>query len=135
MTRTRFLSDTSINQLIIGRTLPADGRGGVDQGKVVVRMQGTAPVTPNDDPVRALNEVMGTEGRDTLTGTGGDDLIVSPHGVAMTKRVLWSNLESGSLAQGIDLEDRNQLLVRMTTSNLDEAIRARREGRKPTYRD
>jgi hypothetical protein len=53
----------------------------------------------------------------------------------MTKRVLWSNLESGSLAQGIDLEDRNQLLVRMTTSNLDEAIRARREGRKPTYRD
>jgi enoyl-CoA hydratase len=60
---------------------------------------------------------------------------LSPHGVAMTKRVLWSNLESGSLAQGIDLENRNQLLVRMTTSNLDEAIRARREGRKPVYND
>ena len=60
---------------------------------------------------------------------------LSPHGVSMTKRVLWANLETGSLAAGIDLETRNQLLVRMTTQNLDEAIRARREGRKPRYVD
>ncbi len=59
----------------------------------------------------------------------------STHGVAMTKKVLWSNLESGSLTQAIDLENRNQLLVRLTTNNLDEAIRARREGRKPHYED
>jgi enoyl-CoA hydratase len=59
----------------------------------------------------------------------------SPHGVAMTKRVLWSNLETGSLHAAMDLEARNQLLVRMTTQNLDEAIRARKEGRKPTYLD
>lgn len=59
----------------------------------------------------------------------------SPHGVAMTKRVLWSNLETGSLHAAMDLEARNQLLVRMTTNNLDEAIRARREGRKPSYLD
>jgi enoyl-CoA hydratase len=59
----------------------------------------------------------------------------SPHGVAMTKRVLWSNLETGSLHAAMDLESRNQLLVRMTTQNLDEAIRARREGRKPAYED
>jgi enoyl-CoA hydratase len=59
----------------------------------------------------------------------------SPHGVAMTKRVLWSNLETGSLHAAMDLEARNQLLVRMTTNNLDEAIRARREGRKPSYGD
>jgi enoyl-CoA hydratase len=59
----------------------------------------------------------------------------SPHGVAMTKKVLWSNLESGSLTQAIDLENRNQLLVRMTTDNLDEAINARREGRKPIFLD
>ncbi len=59
----------------------------------------------------------------------------SAHGVAMTKKVLWSNLESGSLTQAIDLENRNQLLVRMTTDNLDEAIRARREGRKPVFLD
>lgn len=59
----------------------------------------------------------------------------SPHGVAMTKRVLWSNLETGSLHAAMDLEARNQLLVRMTTNNLDEAIRARKEGRKPNYAD
>ena len=59
----------------------------------------------------------------------------SPHGVAMTKRVLWSNLETGSLHAAMDLEARNQLLVRLTTNNLDEAIRARREGRKPKYTD
>lgn len=59
----------------------------------------------------------------------------SPHGVAMTKRMLWSNLESGSLNQAIDAENRNQLLVRLTTNNLDEAILARREGRKPKFLD
>lgn len=59
----------------------------------------------------------------------------SPHGVAMTKRVLWSNLETGSLHAAMDLEARNQLLVRMTTNNLDEAIRARKENRKPNYTD
>jgi enoyl-CoA hydratase len=60
---------------------------------------------------------------------------LSPHGVAMTKQVLWSNLEVGSLEAAIDLENRNQLLVRLTTENLDEAIRARREKRKPVFRD
>jgi hypothetical protein len=33
------------------------------------------------------------------------------------------------------VENRNQLLVRLTTNNLDEAIRARKEGRKPVYHD
>jgi enoyl-CoA hydratase len=60
---------------------------------------------------------------------------LSPHGIAMTKRALWSNLEVGSLRAAMDLEGRNQLLVRMTTNNLDEAIRARREGRKPRFTD
>ncbi|HEY2773223.1 MAG TPA: enoyl-CoA hydratase-related protein [Candidatus Binatia bacterium] len=59
----------------------------------------------------------------------------SAHGLAMTKEVLWSNLEAGSLKAAIDLENRNQLLVRMTTQNLDEAIRARRDGRPPVYED
>lgn len=59
----------------------------------------------------------------------------STHGLAMTKEVLWSNLEAGSLKAAIDLENRNQLLVRMTTQNLDEAIRARRDGRQPVYED
>ncbi len=60
---------------------------------------------------------------------------LSAHGVSMTKKVLWSNLEVGSLEAAMDLEDRNQLLVRLTTGNLDEAIRARREGRKPHFLD
>jgi enoyl-CoA hydratase len=60
---------------------------------------------------------------------------LSPHGIAMTKQVLWSNLEAASLTAAIDLENRNQLLVRLTTDNLAEAIAARREGRKPVFRD
>jgi enoyl-CoA hydratase len=60
---------------------------------------------------------------------------LSPHGLSMTKRVLWANLEVASLGAAIDMESRNQLLVRLTTDNLDEAIRARREGRKPRFAD
>lgn len=59
----------------------------------------------------------------------------SPHGVAMTKRLLWSSWETASLTAAIDHENRNQLLVRMTTNNLDEFLRARREGRRPKYED
>ena len=59
----------------------------------------------------------------------------STYGVAMTKKVLWSSLEVGSLEAAIDLENRNQLLVRMLTKNLDEAIAAKKEGRKPVYDD
>ncbi len=59
----------------------------------------------------------------------------SAHGVSMTKRVLWDGLESGSLEATIDLENRNQLLVRMMTENLEEAIRARRANRKPVFKD
>lgn len=59
----------------------------------------------------------------------------SPHGLAMTKKVLWSNLETGSLAAAIDLENRNQLLVRLTTQNLQEAITARKQKRPPQFED
>ena len=59
----------------------------------------------------------------------------STHGVAMTKKVLWSALEVGSLEAAIDMENRNQLLVRLTTQNLDEYIRSRKEGRDPLYLD
>lgn len=59
----------------------------------------------------------------------------SPHGIAMTKKVLWSNLETGSLEAAIDLENRNQLLVRLTTQNLQEAISARKQKRTPRFED
>jgi len=59
----------------------------------------------------------------------------SPHGLAMTKKVLWSSLETGSLEAAIDLENRNQLLVRLTTQNLQEAITARKQKRPPRFED
>ena len=59
----------------------------------------------------------------------------STHGISMTKRVLWSSPECGSLAAAIDLEDRNQMLVRMTTKNFEESMAARAEGRKPEFDD
>jgi enoyl-CoA hydratase len=60
---------------------------------------------------------------------------LSTHGISMTKRVLWSSPECGSLTAAIDLEDRNQMLVRMTTKNFEESMLARREGRKPVFED
>ncbi|MBC8292814.1 MAG: enoyl-CoA hydratase/isomerase family protein [Proteobacteria bacterium] len=60
---------------------------------------------------------------------------LSTHGVAMTKKVLWSNLETSSLDAAIEMESRNQLLVRLTTNNLAEFLKARSEGRKPVYED
>ena len=38
----------------------------------------------------------------------------SPFGVWMTKEVMWSNLETGSLTSGIDLENRTQILASHT---------------------
>jgi enoyl-CoA hydratase len=58
----------------------------------------------------------------------------SPYGLAMTKDVLWANLEVGSLEAAIELEDRNQLMLGFT-ENLPEAIRAFDAGRKPVYTD
>ena len=58
----------------------------------------------------------------------------SPYGLAMTKDVLWANLEIGSMAAAIELEDRNQLMLGFT-DNLPEAIRAFDEDRKPVYTD
>jgi enoyl-CoA hydratase len=59
----------------------------------------------------------------------------STHGISMTKRVLWSSHECGSLAAAIDLEDRNQMLVRMTTKNFEESMAARTERRKAHFED
>ena len=56
-------------------------------------------------------------------------------GVALTKQVLWSALEVGSLEAAINLENRTQLHVRLTTKNFEEAILARREGRPAVFRD
>jgi enoyl-CoA hydratase len=56
-------------------------------------------------------------------------------GVEVTKRLLWSSLDAGSLHSHIDHEGHAQLYVRLTTENFEEAVRARREKRAPVYND
>lgn len=58
----------------------------------------------------------------------------SPYGLAMTKDILWVNLENPSLESAIEIEDRNQLMLGFT-ENLPEAIRAFDQGRDPVYTD
>ena len=58
----------------------------------------------------------------------------SPYGLAMTKDILWVNLENPSLEAAIEIEDRNQLMLGFT-ENLPEAIRAFDQGRSPVYTD
>jgi enoyl-CoA hydratase len=59
----------------------------------------------------------------------------STQGVAITKKMMWSGLETGSLAAAIEMESHAQLLVRLTTQNFEEATRARKEKRKPVFAD
>jgi enoyl-CoA hydratase len=56
-------------------------------------------------------------------------------GVEVTKRLLWSSLDAGSLSSHMDHEGHAQLYVRLTTQNFEEAIRARREKRVPDFKD
>jgi len=64
------------------------------------------------------------------------ELIVanSPFGVRMTKEVMWSQLEIGSLQAGIDLENRTQVLSSFT-GDLTEAMAAFLEKRPPRFED
>jgi enoyl-CoA hydratase len=56
-------------------------------------------------------------------------------GVEVTKRMLWSSLDAGSLHAHMDHEGIAQLYVRLTTQNFEEAVRARKEKRTPEYHD
>ena len=56
-------------------------------------------------------------------------------GVELTKKVLWSGLETASLEAAIHHENRTQLHVRLTTHNFEEAMAARKEGRQPDFQD
>ncbi len=59
----------------------------------------------------------------------------SAQGVALTKRMMWAGLETSSLRAAIEMESHTQLFVRMTTQNFEEAVQARRENRKPDFKD
>lgn len=56
-------------------------------------------------------------------------------GVEMSKQMLWAGVDAGSLHTHMNHEGHAQLYVRMTTRNFEEAIRARKEGRRPEYKD
>ena len=58
----------------------------------------------------------------------------SPFGVRMTKEVMWSQLEIGSLQAGIDLENRTQILSSFT-GDAGEAMAAFVEKRSPSFTD
>ncbi len=62
------------------------------------------------------------------------DLILAngPFGVRMTKEVMWSQLEIGSLQAGIDLENRTQVLSSFA-GDLEEAMVAFVEKRPPRF--
>ena len=63
------------------------------------------------------------------------DLILAngPFGVRMTKEVMWSQLEIGSLQAGIDLENRTQVLSSFA-GDMQEAMAAFLEKRPPQFR-
>jgi enoyl-CoA hydratase len=56
----------------------------------------------------------------------------SPWGIRMTKEVMWSQLEVGSLQAGIDLENRTQVLSSLT-GDMREAVAAFLEKRSPRF--
>ena len=56
-------------------------------------------------------------------------------GIELTKRMLWTSLDGGSLAAHIDHEGVSQLFVRLTTQNFEESVRARKEKRPPIFKD
>ena len=56
-------------------------------------------------------------------------------GVELTKRTLRASTEAGSLEAHMQSEGLGQLFVRLMTSNFEEAVSARKEGRRPTFRD
>jgi len=59
----------------------------------------------------------------------------SQAGVELTKRMLRSGQEATSLTAHMDGEGTSQLFVRITTQNFEESVRARREKRKPVFKD
>jgi enoyl-CoA hydratase len=56
-------------------------------------------------------------------------------GVELSKQMLWAGVDAGSLHTHMNHEGHAQLFVRMTTQNFEEAIKARKEGRTPEFKD
>ncbi|HEX6419528.1 MAG TPA: enoyl-CoA hydratase-related protein [Acidimicrobiales bacterium] len=71
---------------------------------------------------------------DAALDVADEILANSPTGVWMTKEVMWSQLEVGSLQAGIDLENRTQIMTSMT-EDMAEALQAFAEKRPPRFGD
>jgi enoyl-CoA hydratase len=56
-------------------------------------------------------------------------------GVELSKQMLWAGMDAGSLHTHMNHQGHAQLFVRMTTKNFEEAIKARKEGRAPDFKD
>jgi enoyl-CoA hydratase len=56
-------------------------------------------------------------------------------GVELSKQMLWAGVDAGSLHTHMNHEGHAQLFMRMTTKNFEEAIKARKEGRTPQFKD
>ena len=96
--------------------------GRVVDAEDALRMGLVSRVVPDEELMDAVAEVT-----ERMCG-------FSPYGLAMTKDVIWANLEVGSLDAAIEIEDRNQLMLGFT-ENLPEAIRAFDAKRPPRYTD
>ena len=96
--------------------------GRVVEAEEALRMGLVSRVVPEDEVLPTALEMAGR-----MCG-------YSPYGLAMTKDVLWVNLENPSLEAAVEIEDRNQLMLGFT-ENLSEAMRAFAEGRDPVYTD
>ena len=74
--------------------------------------------------------------RNQLSERGADQINGwSTQGVALTRRMMWSGLETASLDAAIELESHTPLYLRLTTKNFEEATLARKEGREPEFLD
>jgi enoyl-CoA hydratase len=56
-------------------------------------------------------------------------------GVELSKQMLWAGMQASNLHTHMNHEGHAQLYVRMTTKNFEEAIKARKENRKPDFKD
>ena len=79
-----------------------------------------------------LQVVSDDELMDQALSIAGQIAANSPWGVRMTKEVMWSQLEVGSLQAGIDLENRTQILASFT-GDMREAVAAFAEKRPARF--
>lgn len=60
---------------------------------------------------------------------------LSQPGIEMTKRSLHAGISAGSLESHMPIEGIGQIYLRLLTDNFEEATRARKEGRRASFRD